>query len=67
MAVKDIIDIWASPSKIPTKIYFISSGINIPALSKCDKRLTPLVERIAKRTRLVEKKNDFFFINIIFL
>lgn len=45
---------WASPSKIPTKISFISLGIVIKALSADDKRLIPFVERATLRTVLTE-------------
>ena len=39
---------WASPSKIPTNISFVSLGIDTKALSAEDKRLIPFVERAAK-------------------
>ena len=51
MAVSDLFDIWASPSKIPTKTSFTSSDIEIPALSAGDNRLIPFVERIAKKNK----------------
>lgn len=47
---------WASPSKIPTKISFISSGIHIKALSDKDKRIIPFVERAAYKTKLIDIK-----------
>ena len=46
---------WASPSKIPTKISFISSGIVIKALSFEDKRVIPFVERAAYKIKLAHK------------
>jgi len=45
---------WASPSKIPTKISLISLGIVITAVSADDKRPIPFVERAALRTVLTE-------------
>ena len=51
---------WPSPSKIPTNISFISSGIFIKALSAEDKRTIPLVERAALLTVIIDKdKVDF--------
>ena len=47
---------WASASKIPTNISLISSGIVIKALSAEDKRIIPLVERVAYNTKLVDIK-----------
>jgi hypothetical protein len=40
---------WASPSKIPTNMSFISAkpGSVIKALSVEDKRVIPFVERVA--------------------
>lgn len=46
---------WASPSKIPTKISLNSLGIVIRALSADDKRSIPFVERAAQRTVLINK------------
>jgi len=46
---------WASPSKIPINISFISSGIIIKALSADDKRTIPFVERAALRIVLADK------------
>ena len=43
---------WASPSKIPINISFISSGNFFEALSVGDKRVIPLVERAANNTEL---------------
>lgn len=41
---------WASPSKVPTNISLISSGIVISALWADDKRTIPFVELAALRT-----------------
>ena len=53
----DLRTMWASPSKIPTRISLISSGNLIKALSEEDKCLIPSVERIACAAELDTKNN----------
>ena len=49
LAVNDLLDIWPSPSKIPTNISFKSWGKIIADFSAEDKHLIPLVEWLSKK------------------